>query len=242
MPLVVSSIKQETHDTKTFIFEDGDSGGRQFDYRAGQYLTFRYDDIAAKPPIRSYTMSSAPCDGDHIAVTVKRVEGGLVSNWMCDHLKIGSVLRARGPIGKFIYDPVEDQKHIVFIAAGSGVTPFVSIMKEIASRPAEPIKATLLVAYRTSHDIICASELTELAANPNLRVQMTFSRAQLAECPKGSWLGRISAQHLDTLCGKEFGGTTYMTCGPDEMMAMVTNHLRAQGVPESCIKLESFAS
>ena len=247
MSLAVTGIQDETSDTKTFLFEDAEEGGRTFDYRAGQYLTFRYDDInSTKPPVRSYTMSSAPCDGNQIAVTVKRVQGGLVSNWMCNALKVGSVLRARGPIGRFCYDPESDQQRLVMVAAGSGVTPFVSIMKDL-SATAPSVAAILLVAYRTSRDIICAGDLATLARNPRMRVQMTFSREAADSLPSEYWHGRISSQHIDRVCdplrgGDSFANTTFMTCGPDDMMATVVAHLRTQGVPESCIKQESFAS
>ena len=77
MNLKVSKIVEETHDSRTF-FEDAEEGGRQFDYTAGQYLTFRFDDISTKPVVRSYTMSSSPIEKENIAVTVKEVENGFV--------------------------------------------------------------------------------------------------------------------------------------------------------------------
>ena len=71
--LKVTDVIDETHDTKTFIMVDGDEGGRPWDYWAGQYLTFRFDTVAEKPVVRSYTMSSSPNQGDFCAFTVKRV-------------------------------------------------------------------------------------------------------------------------------------------------------------------------
>lgn len=245
MPLVVTSVRDDTWDTKTFFLEDAEDGGRAFDYRAGQYLTFRFDDLSSKTPVRSYTMSSAPCDGNFAAVTVKRVEGGLVSNWMCDHLKPGSILRARGPIGKFCYDPAVDQPRVVMVAAGSGVTPFLSIMKDLAARGPEPYLATLLVAFRSRNDIIGSADLQRLARYPGFRVQMTFSRDAGPGLPEGSWQGRVSTAHLDSICpqpGNDLGGTTYFTCGPSDMMKTVQTYLLAKGVAPECIKMESFES
>ncbi len=239
MELMVTDVVTETHDTKTFIFEDPLSGGRAFDYKAGQYWTFRYYDIETKPIVRSYTMSSAPCDTDHIAVTVKRVAGGVVSNWMCDELRIGSKLRARGPIGKFIYDAQVDQNNLIVIAAGSGVTPFVSILKDLVHSHLG-VTATLLVAFRTRADIICQKELEWLATHPGIRIQMTFSREDTP--PPGSWKGRIDESQLGLILNPAPTGTTYMTCGPDDMMEQVVAHLRKNGIPENCIKMESFAS
>lgn len=260
MGLRIAEIRDETPDTKTFIFVDAETGGRAFDYRAGQYLTFRYDTIAAKPLVRSYTMSSAPIDGDFVAVTVKRVAGGVVSNWMCDDLQVGDVLRARGPIGKFVYDPEHDETKLVFVAAGSGVTPFLSIMKEYASaretfqtlancgfrRPSELV---LLVSFRTLEDIICAADLRALAKRSGVRVQLTFSRLPDVDPPALQhpnfgpiWKGRITSEQLAAVCKDDFSATTFFTCGPEDLMQSVAVFLREQGVAEKNIKLESFAS
>src|SRR5690606_3090039 len=113
MNMRVERVIKETHDTDTFVLVDADDGGRVFDYLAGQYLTFRFDDITEKPIVRSYTMSSSPLQPDFSAFTVKRVEGGVVSNWLCDHVKAGSILRARGPIGRFCFDHAKDKKHLI---------------------------------------------------------------------------------------------------------------------------------
>jgi glycine betaine catabolism B len=257
MGLRIDEIRDETPDTKTFIFVDPETGGRAFDYRPGQYLTFRYDSIAAKPIVRSYTMSSAPVDGDFAAVTVKRVEGGVVSNWMCDTLKVGDVLRARGPIGKFVYEPQNDESKLVFVAAGSGVTPFLSIMKEYSAHRAtvektsskKSVELVLLVSFRTPSDIICAAELEDLARRPGVRVQITLSRvpdndpAALQHSAFGQiWKGRITSDQLAALCNDDFSATTFFTCGPEELMQSVAAFLREQGVAEKNIKLESFAS
>jgi ring-1,2-phenylacetyl-CoA epoxidase subunit PaaE len=257
MGLSISEIRDETADTKTFIFVDPETGGRAFDYRAGQYLTFRYDSIAAKPIVRSYTMSSAPVDGDFAAVTVKRVEGGVVSNWMCDTLKVGDVLRARGPIGKFVYEPQNDESKLVFVAAGSGVTPFLSIMKEYSAHrevtevkdSSKPVELVLLVSFRTPGDIICAAELEELARRPGVRVQITLSRVPdndlgaLQHPTFGQiWKGRVTSDQLAAVCNDDFSATTFFTCGPEDLMQGVATFLKEQGVAEKNIKLESFAS
>lgn len=241
MNLRVSEIVEETPDTKTFVFEDHEEGGRQIDYFAGQYLTFRYDGISEKPLVRSYTMSSAPSRDDLIRVTVKRVEQGKISNWMCDSLETGSVLRARGPIGRFCYDPEIDQKNVIMVAGGSGVTPFVSIMKEygpILGQPGSPESLVLLVSYRSKQDLICWPELTAIARLPGCRVVTTLSREDAQE--EGFWKGRIDAAMIDRLTGGKISETTFMTCGPDAIMDAMVNYCKDLGVPDSCVKKESF--
>lgn len=240
MNLRVSAILNETHDTKTFVLVDADEGGCQFDYDAGQYLTFRFDHIEAKPLVRSYTLSSSPNQKDFIAFTVKRVEKGVVSNWLCEQIKEGDVMRARGPIGKFCYQPAKHRDHLIMIAAGSGVTPFVSMLREHAPRlgqPGAPKKMTLLVAYRTQQDLICWPDLLKVKDLPGVTIKATLTRE---EAPGDFLHGRPDTRMLDAVLGQEYAHATIMTCGPEEMMNMVVEHCRLRGAPEEQVELESF--
>jgi ring-1,2-phenylacetyl-CoA epoxidase subunit PaaE len=242
MQLKISDITQETWDTKTFHFLDAEDDSIPFDYIAGQYLTFRYDNISDKPLVRSYTMSSAPKHDKTIDVTVKKVEGGIVSNWMCDELKKGDVLRARGPIGKFCYDPAIDKPHLVMVAAGSGVTPFVSILKDYAKtlgQEGSPKRMTLLVAYRSTQDLIAGEQLKRLSAIEGIKVIVTLTREQ---APDASYVtGRPDKAMLEAYLGSDLSESTFMTCGPESMMQMVVDYLKENNVSSEQIKLESFA-
>jgi ferredoxin-NADP reductase len=243
MNLKVTRIIDETHDTKTFVLADADEGGRPWDYWAGQYLTFRFDDVSDKPLVRSYTMSSSPRQQDLCAITVKRVERGLISNWLCDRVQEGSVLRARGPIGRFIYDPRVDQPHLVMIAAGSGVTPFVSIMREYADRLGQegcPQKMTLLVSYRSRDDLIANHDLELFKTRENCHVFITLSRD--ADAPAAYWQGRISADTISKAVCDDFSNCTLMSCGPQAIMDLTREVALNRGVPQSQIKDESFES
>jgi ring-1,2-phenylacetyl-CoA epoxidase subunit PaaE len=238
MPLRINRIVSETHDCKTLFFDDADDGGRAFDYKAGQYLTFRFDGLTARPLVRSYTMSSSPCEPQDIAVTVKIVDNGIVSNYLCSQTKVGDVLRARGPIGKFIYDPQKDQKHLVMIAAGSGVTPFVSILREYADRLGSvgcPQSMTLLVSYRSKEDLILWEILQELNAKPGINVFTTLTR----ENDAAFWYGRISPELLERSVDGQYQERTYMLCGPEAMMQTGKEHL-SKFVDAENIKMESF--
>ena len=241
MNLKVVNVNVETHDTKTFILEDADEGGRPWDYWAGQYLTFRFDGIAEKPIVRSYTMSSSTNQGDLCAVTVKRVDKGLVSNWFCDNVKVGDILRARGPIGRFIYEPEKDREHLVMVAAGSGVTPFVSIMREYAGKigtAGAPKRMTLLVSYRSRQDLILHKDLVEINQAPGCAVAITLSRDPSA--PNSFWQGRVSADLLIKAVNDDFANCTFMSCGPTAIMDLTGEVARSKGVPEAQIKKESF--
>jgi len=243
MNLLVTKVIKDTHDTHTFVMEDKEETGRIFDYIAGQYLTFRFDDIGPKPIVRSYTMSSSPNQGNYSAFTVKRVEGGVVSNWLCDHVAEGSILRARGPIGKFCYNPATDKKHLIMVAGGSGVTPFVSIMREHSDKlgqPGSPDRMTLLVSYRSRDDLICWNDLIAIDKIPGAKVFTTLSREDASA--DGFWYGRIDQNTLVRAIDGCYLDATFMTCGPTAIMNLTVEHLKRHCVPEDHIKLESFES
>lgn len=243
MNLKVTKVIEETWDTKTFVMVDADEGNRPWDYWAGQYLTFRFDDITEKPIVRSYTMSSSPVQGETCAFTVKRVEKGLISNWLCDNIKEGSVLRARGPIGRFIYEHEKDRKHLVMVAAGSGVTPFVSIMREYAAKlgqPGSPEQMTLVVSFRSRKDLICWVDLQDMLKHKGVRVVTTLSRDP--EANEAFLHGRLDDTMLKHIFGGNYANTTFMSCGPQAIMDLTKEHALKNGVPIEQIKSESFES
>ncbi len=241
----VADIKKETHDTITFHLIDADEGKYQFDYLPGQYLTFRFDEIEDKPLVRSYTLSSSPCQKDFVSVTVKAVEKGIVSNWLTHKLQVGQVLRARGPIGKFALDPLFDLQSIYMVAGGSGVTPFISIIREylaVHSVGAEykGPKLHLLVSYRGLDDIICQQELNNFMKFSGIEIKMTLTREKRVH---DNWKGRIDQEMLRQFFQEvENQEVKYMTCGPDAIMHSVVEYLRSSGVDEQRIYQESFES
>jgi ferredoxin-NADP reductase len=242
MNLKVDKVIIETSDTKTFVLVDADEGGRPWDYWAGQYLTFRFDGIEEKPIVRSYTMSSSANQGDICAFTVKRVDRGVVSNWLCDNVKVGDVLRARGPIGRFIYEPEKDCEHLVMVAAGSGVTPFVSIMREYCDKIAaagSPKKMTLLVSYRSREDVILEKDLQRFSRVPGCHVVITLSRDPSAP-PALYGQGRITSDTIINAVNNDFTNATIMSCGPKAIMDLAGEVARSKGVLDAQIKNESF--
>lgn len=239
MKLKATRIVVENHNTRTIYLEDQEEGGRAFDYFAGQYLTFRFDDLAAKPIIRSYTMSSAPNEIQAVAVTVKQIEKGVVSGYLCHTLKEGDILKARGPIGRFCYDPERDQPTLVMVAAGSGVTPFVSIMKQelpFLGQPGHPTHMKLVVTFRSTADLICWNDLKHCSEHPQCEVITSLSR----EHHPDFLYGRISTELLANTLGQDLSQQTFMTCGPQEMMDTLVEFLKSRNVPQNNIKLESF--
>ena len=117
-------VIDETHDVRTFVLRLHD-GARSFRYRPGQFVTLALD-IDGERLHRCYTLSSSPTRPDTLAITVKRVVGGRVSNWLHDHLRPGGLLSLTGPAGQFCFPagpvaaPARGQ---LYLSAGSGVTP-----------------------------------------------------------------------------------------------------------------------
>lgn len=243
MKLRINKVVQENHDTRTLFFVDDEEGGRAFDYVPGQYLTFRFDELGERAIARSYTMSSSPCEPDHVAVTVKIIQKGLASEFLCGNAKVGDILRARGPIGKFCYFPETDAPHLAMIAAGSGVTPFTSMLREYAphlGKEGAPKRMTLLVSYRSTNDLINWDTLKEVSKIPGVRVITTLSRENAED--KGFLFGRIDENMLKRVFHEELENTTFMTCGPKDMMNLITHYLRLNHVPKERIKIESYES
>lgn len=246
MNLLVSEILDETHDTKTFLLVDADDGGRPYDFYAGQYLTFRFDEIAAKPLVRSYTMSGSPLQKNHSIFTVKRVENGIVSNWLCDEVRVGSVLRARGPIGRFCFDPrLDSAKDFYMVAGGSGVTPFISILREYGHRLGDahsPKSLNLLVAYRSSQDLISVDVLKEVASLKNVNLKITLTREKTSRSDLPFLYGRPDSSMIKEFLGTACEDAIVMTCGPQEMMDLCCEISREKGLLDNQIRTESFFS
>lgn len=238
MKLRVTAVVEETHDTRTFKMVDAAEGGCQFDYHAGQYLTFRFDHLEGGAIARSYTISSSPRQQDYISITVKRSVDGVISNWLYENLHEGMLLRARGAIGRFCYDAEQDQPHLFMIAAGSGVTPFMSIIRQFMppATPGAPATMSLLVSYRTTRDLIGWHELETFATSPHFHLHLTLTGEQDARFRHG----RIDAAMLDDILKGNIADKTFMLCGPEAMMAMAIAALLDAGVSKTQIKTESF--
>lgn len=129
-PLKISNIQDETPDTKTFTFEIPDSLVEEFNYYAGQYVTLSIM-IDGQECRRSYSICTAP-HHDRFAITIKRVVGGTVSNYISDNLKRGDTINVMVPQGKFKFIPDSNMsRQHYFFAAGSGITPVMSMIESV---------------------------------------------------------------------------------------------------------------
>ena len=156
--LRVSALIDETHDSKSVVFEVPASLSTSFKYQAGQFLTLRLPIDGVYVP-RCYSMSSSPELDEAPRVTVKRVRQGKGSNWICDHLKVGDELEVMPPSG--IFTAKNLNKDFLLMAGGSGITPVFSILRHVLNHSSAHI--TILYANRDEKSVIFKDALNALA-------------------------------------------------------------------------------
>jgi ferredoxin-NADP reductase len=213
--LVCTAVSDVTHDVKNFVFEpDGD---RLFEFDAGQFLTLMLD-IAGTPVNRCYTISSPPTRPNRIAITVKRVVGGTVSNWVHDNVVPGSKVKAMAPLGAFTLTSRPTEK-LLFLSAGSGITPLMSMLRTLYDLGSDA-DVVFLHSARTPSDIVFRSELAAIEMlMPNLRVVHVCE----ADYPSERWggmRGRLSPTMLHAIV-PDLLERTVLNCGPMPYMDAV---------------------
>ncbi|WP_043664031.1 ferredoxin--NADP reductase [Streptomyces xylophagus] len=222
-PVRITRIIQETPDTRTYVLD------APFPYRAGQFVT-----IKACGTLRSYSMSSSPETDAELMTTVKRVPGGLVSNWMHDHLAPGDVVETTLPAGVFCLreggEAREVAAPVVAFCGGSGITPILSLAKSALAGTGRPVR--VLAADRDAGSVIFAAALGELAERYPDRFEV---RHHLDDR-----LGFVTADQIREFAGGDADADFYL-CGPAPFMELVENALLAHGVAPERIFVERFA-
>lgn len=251
--LNVRSVKAETADTNTVTFDIPEDLENTFDYKQGQYLTLKFD-LKGKEARRAYSMSSSPKE-DGVAVTVKRVEGGLVSNHIGDNLKAGMEVEVMPPMGKFFTKlSAEQHKTYYLFGAGSGITPLMSILKTVLEE--EP-KSNVCLFYG-NHDedsIIFKDELDTLQSRyaGQLVVEHILSQPKRE---KGGWfskgkitwtgkVGRLGAKNVKAFLAEHpirGKSAEYFICGPGDMITSLERTLKNHGIDTDKIHTEHFTS
>jgi ferredoxin-NADP reductase len=232
--LQLARIDVQTHDAKTFRFLL--SEGDRLSARPGQFLVFHWK-IDEEFVRRSYSICSSPAQRAYVEITSKRLPNGRVSGFLSDRAAVGMAVEATGPFGRFYFDEVRHRR-IVLIAAGSGITPMISILRHIDDR-CLPTPVTLIYCVRTRNDVIFGEELESLR-----RRLPTFTMVLVLSRPDVGWngpSGRISRALIATSV-EDRQSSTFFLCGPPPFMASVREMLQSLDVRSECIKRESFAS
>jgi ferredoxin-NADP reductase len=242
MQLQLVEIIPETPSTKTLRFERKDAPLPPF--RAGQYLNV-FVDVDGILTSRPYSISSVP-GAATLDLTVKRKPGGFVSPYLLNEFQVGDVLLTTGPKGKFYFEELIDGDQLVFLAGGSGITPFMSIIQDTLSRSTQnPIKMHLIYGSRVPGDVIFAQKLVDLAErHPN------FSFTQVISEPPVGYQGHtgfldsnlIQSRLTDPSNGilPDLSQNKYYICGPNVMYAFCLNALQELGIPPHRIKRELY--
>lgn len=243
MKLVVKDIIKETNDTLSLSFKNGNLF-KKLAYKPGQFLTIHVpvDKVVHK---RAYSFSSSPFVDKDLKITVKRVEKGLISNYIHDAIKIGDKFEVDKPTGSFYVDPNKDnKKQYVLFAGGSGITPIFSIVQSVLLKEPDS-KVLLIYANKNEESIIFCNEIETLED----KYPEHFAAEHILAEPSGKannmLPGLISTEVLEKIFTKhqlQFDNHHYMICGPFGYMDKVKELLKAQGISRDKIKIEVFKS
>ena len=229
-PLTVKAVIDETHDTKSIVFDVPSHLREQFRYRPGQFLTLRLP-IEGRFVPRCYSMSSAPGLDDALRVTIKRVRQGRGSNWVCDKVRVGDAIELMPPSG--LFSPKDLTQNFVLMAGGSGITPVFSILRTVLEQ--HQGRVVLFYANRDENSVIFKRDLQQLAAQYPARLQVVH------------WLDSVqgppSQAQLQAWVSAYVGAYSQgFICGPGPFMDAAQAALLSAGFAQEHVHVERFVS
>lgn len=255
--LKVGKVIKETEDSTSLYFNIPDDLQEAFKYKAGQYLTLKFD-LNGQEYRRAYSICTSPLDNE-IAVTSKRVYKGVISNHINDIAKEGIEIDVMEPDGKFTVatDP-EAQNDYYMFAGGSGVTPMMALLKTIVEK--EPMSTChLLYGNKDEDNIIFKNELDRLSNKYQDQITVRHILSEPLQEKAGGltsifkkakiswqgWTGFLTEEKIKLFFEenpKRSKSQKYLICGPAPMMELVKNSLEQIGVDKKEILIEYFAS
>jgi 3-ketosteroid 9alpha-monooxygenase subunit B len=225
-PIRVKGVVEETDDTRSLVLDVPDELAEVFRYQPGQFCTFRVR-IGTDEHFRCYSMSSAPeTDGD-LAVTVKRVDGGAVSNWLNDNVSVGDLVEVSRPSGTFRIR--DGDGPIIGLCGGSGITPVISIAKSILSTSGRSVR--LLYASRNPDSVIFDGTLRDLESRYPGRLTVVRHFDSVSGFPDAGAVVDVAGGDPDA---------DFYVCGPGPFMVLVEQTLLGLGVEPGAILIERF--
>lgn len=239
-PLTVTEVSRDTRDSVVVTLKPEDD--ETFRFTQGQYLTFRRD-FEGQELRRSYSICAGLDDGA-LRVGIKRVDGGAFSTWANTELRPGDMLEAMPPQGKF-HTPLapEEGRHYLMFAAGSGITPILSIIRTVLRREPQS-RVTLVYANRRIASIMFRGELEDLKDQYLSRLSVLHILGQDAQEIE-LFTGRLDAGKLDKLFSQWIDLKSVHTafiCGPEPLMQTLAGSLRDHGLNDNRIKYELFGA
>ena len=236
--LTIKKIIEHSPDFKTFVFEPNAAKGTEqlAWFSAGQYLVIAVN-VGGKLYSRPYSISSAPRDtlDGEIAISVKRVDGGIISNFILENWKEGEEVIASAPLGEFTYEPLRDAKTIIGIAGGSGITPFYSLTRAILDGD-EDCNLILLYGSRTLKDAVFSEQIKAIAEKTD-KVKLVNILSD--EKKKGAEHGFIDAKLIKKYAPEGEPYSLFL-CGPQAMYRFVDKEIEILGLRRKFVRHELF--
>ena len=239
--LKIAEIIDRADDCKSYVLvPDEENGTKQLAYfGAGKYLTV-FETIEGMPITRAYSISSSPKDaleGKYV-LTIKLVEGGLMSQYIFDTWTVGKNVEVSAPSGNFEYQELRDASKVICLAGGSGITPFVSMANAIADGD-ENFEMILLYGSRNAENILFKDELDALATKSDkIKVVYVLSDENAAS-DEGFEKGFITAELIKKYAPADEKYSIFL-CGPQQMYAFVDKELEKLGLEKKYIRHEMF--
>jgi len=241
MKLLVKDIVKETSDALSISFKNGNFF-KKLAYKPGQFLTIHVP-IDNEVHKRAYSFSSNPYTDKDLKITIKRVEKGLVSNYVHDNLQIGDKLAVDNPAGTFYISPdAKAQKQYVLFAGGSGITPMFSIVKSVLTEEKDS-KVLLVYANQSMESIIFHDEIKALEKKYPDHFAVEHIISTCDGCTGNYHKGLATKELVDSIFLKHelsYDDYVYMICGPFGYMEKTKEILKENGVTREKIKLEVF--
>lgn len=238
----VAEVIERAPDCKSFVLvPDTEKGTTALAYfSAGKYLTV-FEQIDGMKITRAYSLSSRPSDSldGKYMLTIKRVDGGLMSNYILDNWTVGTEVTVSAPEGHFDYQPLRDAKKVICLAGGSGITPFVSMASAIVDGD-EDFELTLLYGSRNKDAVLFYDELSELANKTDkVKVIHVFSDKDADVSGDGFEKGFITAELIKKYAPDNEPYSVFI-CGPQAMYDFLDKELEKLNLERKYIRHEMF--
>lgn len=234
-------MRRETVDAVSVAFDVPDELEKEFRFLPGQYITIQKN-LQDSLLRRAYSICSSPDSGE-LRVAIKHVDKGRFSHFANHVLKKGDSLDVAAPEGRFVLEvDGSHQKDYMAIAAGSGITPIISMIKEVLQNE-KSSRFALLYGSKSGDKTIFKKELDELVDSSDGRLSVQYVYSQIIS--DKALFGRIDGKLVKDLLKNDFSDwnfDSYFLCGPEEMIDASTEILKKNGVKEDAIKFELFSS
>lgn len=237
--LSIKDVKRETNKAVTISFDVPEHLKSDFTFKAGQYITLKTS-LNGNEVRRDYSLCVAPKSGE-LKIAVKEVVDGTFSSYANNTMKVGDILEVGTPAGRFIFEPNDKKtKNIALFAAGSGITPVLSIIR-CALEEEVHSKVILVYGNKTTEDTMFLNELLELqhAYKNRFSIQFVFSQAD----EDNAMFGRIEKSTVNFVMKnkyKHIDVDAYYLCGPEAMIHAVKDVLIEHDAPSDRIHYELF--